>query len=75
MTVVGNCVTWLRKIGETEIKEFKQPGSESVKVKISPYYTHDIRNVGLYDSATLMWISEPYSDKTPDTFREDVDIK
>ena len=75
MTVVGNCVTRLRKIGETEIKEFKQPGIESVKVKISPYYTHDIRNVGLYDSATLMWISEPYSDKTPDTFREDVDIK
>ena len=75
MTVEGNCVTRLRKIGTTQIEEYPQKGSESIKVKINPMYTHDIRNVGLTNSSTLMWISEPYSDKTPDTFREDVDIK
>ena len=75
MTVEGDCVTRIRKIGTSKIDEYPQKGSESVKVKITPYHTHDIRNVGLITSSTLMWISEPYSDKTPDTFREDVDIK
>ena len=75
MTVVGDCVTRLRKIGTKEILQFRQEGSKSVKVNITPYYTHDIKNIGKCDSATLMWISEVYSDKTPDTFREDVDIQ
>ena len=75
MTVKGNCVTRLRKIGSTEIKEYLQEGDKSVKVYISPNYTHDIRNIGTEDSWTLMWISEVYKDETSDTFREDVDIK
>ena len=75
MTVKGNCVTRLRKIGDTEIKEYKQEGNKSIKVYISPNYTHDIRNVGEEDSLTLMWISEVYSDNTADTYKEDVDIK
>ena len=75
MTVEGDCVTRLRKIGTDKIEEYPQKGSDSVKVKISPYYTHDIRNVGTINSSTLMWISEVYTDQTPDTFREDVDIK
>ena len=75
MTVVGDCVTRLRKIGSKEIVEYRQEASKSVKVYITPYHTHDIKNIGNCDSATLMWISEVYSDKTPDTFREDVDIQ
>ena len=75
MTVEGDCVTRLRKLGTEKIEEYPQKGSESVKVRISPYYTHDIRNVGSINSSTLMWISEVYTDQTPDTFREDVDIK
>ncbi len=75
MTVQGHCVTRLRKIDSKEILVFDQPEHKSVKVKISPNYTHDIKNVGNKESATLMWISEVYSDKTPDTFRENVDIE
>ena len=75
MTVVGNCITRLRKIGTKEILEYPQEENKSIKVKITPYYTHDIKNVGNKDSATLMWISEVYTDQTPDTFREDVDIR
>ena len=75
MTVKGNCVTRLRKIGTKEILEYQQEGSKPVKVNILPNYTHDIRNIGNVDSLTLMWISEVYSDKTADTFREDVDLK
>ena len=75
MTVKGNCVTRLRKLGTNEIIEYLQEGSKSVKVYISPNYTHDIRNIGTEDSWTLMWISEVYKDETADTFRENVDIK
>ena len=75
MTAVGTCVTRLRKIGNKEISEYLQEGEKSVKVHITPYHTHDIKNIGTVGSKTLMWISEVYSDDTPDTFRENVDIE
>lgn len=75
MTVKGECITRLRKIGEKEIKEFHTFGKDSTKVKIIPSYTHDIKNIGKEESTTIMWISEIYSDATPDTFREEVDVK
>lgn len=75
MTVKGECVTRLRKVGEKEIQEFHTFGKDSTKVNIVPPYTHDIKNVGNEESTTIMWISEIYSDETPDTFREDVDVK
>lgn len=75
MTVKGNCVTRLRKIGTSEIISNNQNDKNYSKVFITPNHTHDIKNVGETNSATIMWISEIYSDKTPDTFREDVDIK
>ena len=75
MTVEGDCVTRLRKIGTAEIIEYPQKEFASNKVYITPNYTHDIKNVGNKISSTLMWISEVYKDETADTFREDVDIK
>ena len=75
MTVEGSCVTRLRKVGDKEILVYPQEENKSNKVHITPYFTHDIKNVGSKNSSTLMWISEVYSDQTPDTFREDVDIK
>lgn len=75
MTVEGTCVTRLRKIGSKEITEYHQEGGKSVKVNITPYHTHDIKNIGNTNSKTLMWISEVYSDSTPDTLRENVDIE
>ena len=74
MTAEGSCVTRLRKIGTKEVVEYPQEENKSNKVFITPYHTHDIKNVGNKISSTLMWISEVYSDDTPDTFREDVDI-
>ena len=74
MTVEGDCLTRLRKLGTNKIEEYPQEGSKSVKVHISPNYTHDIRNIGKVNSKTLMWISEVYNDETADTFREDVEI-
>ena len=75
MTVIGDCVTRLRKIGSSEIIEYHQEEFKSNKVNIKPNYTHDIKNVGNEISSTLMWISEVYKDETADTFREDVDMK
>ena len=75
MTVEGNCVTRLRKLGTSEIVEYPQKEFKSNKVYIKPNYTHDIKNIGNKISSTLMWISEVYKDETSDTYREDVDIK
>lgn len=72
MTVKGDCLTRLRKIGSSEILEYPQYGKKSTKVVITPNYTHDIKNIGNIESVTIMWISEVYSDETADTFREDV---
>ena len=41
-------------------------------VHITPMYTHNIKNIGDGNSITLMWISEVYSDKTADTYKEKV---
>ena len=74
MTVLGKCVTRLRKIDSSRIAEYPQEGKKSTKVFISPNYTHDIKNVGDCESSTLMWISEVYDEQTPDTFKANVDI-
>lgn len=72
MTIKGTCVTRLRKIGTSEIEEYKTDETMSRRIYISPNYTHDITNVGKDESITLMWISEVYNDSTPDTFKESV---
>ena len=74
MTVEGTCITRLREIGKKKIEEHIQEGDKFVKVKINPYQTHDIKNIGATNSKTIMWISEVYDEKTPDTFRENVDL-
>ena len=73
MTVKGQCVIRQRNINNNHMLVANVDGKDSTKVDIIPYYTHEIKNVGSSDSVTIMWISEIYSDLTPDTFREPVD--
>ena len=68
--VVGNTVTRIRDINTKDIKEYK--GKDPVY--ITPGHTHDIKNIGTGDSATLMWISHIYKEETSDTYKEDVDL-
>ena len=69
-TVIGKTITRLRKIDSKAIEEYKSPAI----VDINPMYTHDITNVGEEDSLTLMWVDTPYSEESPDTYRQEVEI-
>lgn len=73
MTVLGKCITRLRKIGTNDIIEYLSEEQKSQKIHIEPGYTHDIINISKKNSKTVMWISEIYDERTPDTIKEDVD--
>ena len=70
--VKGKCRIRQRNIKTNEMKEDIVDGEHPHPVDILVGYTHEITNIGECNSHTLMWISEIYSDLTPDTFREEV---
>lgn len=71
-TVIGKSLIRQRNIKTNEMIVNEVSGKNPQRVKLIPYYTHDIKNIGESISYTLMWISEIYSDKTPDTYKEEV---
>jgi len=72
-TVEGKCRIRQRNIENNNMIDNFVEGSTPHLVDIIPMYTHEITNIGKEISKTIMWISEVYSDKTPDTFREPVE--
>ena len=75
MTVLGKCKTRIRKIDSNQIAEYVSTDQESRRINIMPGYTHDITNIGDSNSKVAIWISEIFSEKTSDTYREDVELK
>lgn len=71
-TVIGQCRIKERSVLTNEALEYEVDGGHPQFVPMIPNYTHEIKNVGLENSHTLMWISEPYDLSHPDTFREPV---
>jgi len=74
-TVKGHCLIRQRHIENNDWIIDDVTGDKQTPVNIIPMYTHEITNVGDENSYTLMWISEVYSELTPDTFRAEVEIK
>ena len=74
-TVIGQSEIKQRDIKTNEMVVDVVDGKKPHPVNIRAGYTHQIKNIGKENTHTLMWISEVYSDNTPDTFREDVDIE
>ena len=72
-TVKGECIVTQRNIKTNDRLSDLSGEKHNKQVNIHPYYTHAIKNIGNINSLTLMWISEVYSDATPDTFREPVE--
>lgn len=70
--VKGKCMIRQRNIITNEINYQTVEPSSYELVNILPNWTHDITNISNDNSVTLMWISEIYDDKDPDTFKEDV---
>lgn len=71
-TVIGNCEIKQRNIKNNDLIENVVTGENPNPINIIPYYTHSIKNIGKTNSHTIMWISEIYDDRTPDTFKEDL---
>lgn len=72
LVVSGHGVIRFRKIGSTDVIEYKV-GSESLKVIDIPVgYTHNIENLGQSDMVTLMWANEEFDPNKPDTYFQEV---
>lgn len=71
--VNGVALIQMRKIDSTEILNFRVSGEKIEIIQIPPGYTHNIKNIGKENLVTLIWSSENFNPKEPDTFRLDVE--
>ena len=72
LVVKGDGVIRFRKIGTSEVIEYRVSGEKLQVVDIPCGYTHNIENVGESDMVTVMWANEPFDKEHPDTFFEEV---
>lgn len=72
VVVAGRGVIRFRKIDEENVIEYFLSGDKLEVVDIPPGYTHNIENLGDTDMVTLMWASEPFDPKKPETYYLDV---
>ena len=72
LVVSGKGVVRFRKIGTTEVIEYHVAGEKLEAIDIPPGYTHNIENLGTSDMVTIMWASEAFDPKRPDTWFENV---
>ncbi|MBO4905018.1 MAG: capsular polysaccharide biosynthesis protein CapF [Lachnospiraceae bacterium] len=72
LVVKGTGLIRLRKIGSTEVTEYRVSGDDLTVVDIPCGYTHTIANTGDEDMVTVMWVNEAYNPDKGDTYREEV---
>lgn len=72
IVIRGEAVIRLRRIGTSEILEFRLNGNDPSFVDMPVWYTHNITNTGKEELLTLFWINEFYNPDDPDTFFEEV---
>ena len=72
LVVSGEALISFRKIGETEIIEYRVNGEELKVLDIPCGYVHNIKNIGEEDLVTVMWCNEAFDPKKPDTYYEPV---
>ncbi len=72
VVVSGEGVIRFRKVGETEVHEYRVSSEQTEVVDIPPGYTHNIENLGDTDMTVFMWASEVFDPEKPDTHPADV---
>jgi UDP-2-acetamido-2,6-beta-L-arabino-hexul-4-ose reductase len=72
LVVSGKGVIRFRKVETAEVIEYHVAGEKLEVVDIPPGYTHNIENLGPGDMVTIMWASEAFDPKRPDTWFENV---
>jgi UDP-2-acetamido-2,6-beta-L-arabino-hexul-4-ose reductase len=70
--IKGEAVIQLRRIGTSEVLNFKLSGNEPSYVDMPIWYTHNITNTGSDELYTIFWINEFFDPSDPDTFFEKV---
>lgn len=68
LVVSGSGIIRFRKVGCTEVVEYRVSGDRLEVVDIPCGYTHSIENIGDTDMVTLMWCNEFFDPENPDTF-------
>ena len=67
LVVSGKAVIRFRKVGTSEVLEYRVSGEKLEVVDIPVGYTHNIQNVGDIDLVTIMWANEAFDPAKPDT--------
>ncbi|MEG1524726.1 MAG: capsular polysaccharide biosynthesis protein CapF [Clostridia bacterium] len=73
LVVSGKGVIRFRKIDADEVIVYHVSGEFPTSVDIPIGYTHNIENTGTTDLVTVMWASEPFDPKHPDTIHLEVE--
>ena len=72
LVVRGEGAIRFRKVGTSEVIEYRVSGERLEVVDIPTGYTHNIENIGTEDMVTVMWANEPFDPEHPDTYYEPV---
>ncbi len=70
--IKGKALIQLRKIGTSDIFDYKLSGDAPAYVDMPIWYTHNIKNIGDEELYTVFWINEFYDESNPDTYFEKV---
>jgi len=70
--IKGEAVIKLRKIGTTDIKEYKVSGEKPSFIDIPIWHTHNIENTGSSKLLTIFWSNEIFNPDDSDTYFEEV---
>ena len=74
IVVSGKGLIQMRKVGDTEVRNYYVSGEKIQAVHMLPGYTHNIINLSeTEDMVTLMWANELFDPNKPDTFFEVVE--
>jgi UDP-2-acetamido-2,6-beta-L-arabino-hexul-4-ose reductase len=75
IVVSGEGLIRFRKVDCDQIIEYRVSGKKIQVVDIPPGYAHSIVNIGNDDLVTVMWASEWFDPKNPDTYPMEVEKK
>ena len=74
VVIKGKALIQLRKVNTKEVVNYYLDGENPAYVDMPIWYTHNIKNIGKSELITFFWINEPYDQKNPDTYFENVEI-
>lgn len=72
LVVRGEALIQFRHILTDDKTEYHVSGEKLEVVDIPVGYTHSITNIGCEELVTVMWASEPFNEKYPDTYFEEI---